>query len=307
MRLELVAWGWYMNRVRCKDAFMVTDVIVQAMPLEAAPFGAYAPSHFVRTALSLTAALPDTWAGRRCAFFLRNLVLRRLAGAPIDIEALGARMRIKPYNNISEKKVLFTPQFFDTEELAILRSFITDDFVFLDVGANAGFYALHAAAHAGRRSRIIAIEPQPEIFERLVWNIGVNRFGTVKAMACALADRAGEVTLFLDPLNMGEASIKIVGSANAPALRVPAKTMMDVIRDEGFDHVDAVKLDVQGAEDLILEPFLATAPAHLLPRLLILENSQSRWQSDLHALLRKHGYTEVARTKLNAVYTRNQN
>ncbi|MFT0892828.1 FkbM family methyltransferase [Pseudochelatococcus sp. G4_1912] len=281
---------------------MVTDVIAQAMPFEAAPFGAYAPSRFVRTALSLTGALPDTWAGRRCAFFLRNLVLRNLNNAPVDIEALGAKMRIKPYNNISEKKVLFTPQFFDAEELAILRSFITDDFVFLDVGANAGFYALHAAAHAGKRARILAIEPQPEIFERLVWNIGINRFGSIKAIACALADRAGEVTLFLDPTNIGQASIKIVGSANAPTLRVPAKTMLDIIRDERFDHVDAIKLDVQGAEDLILEPFLASAPISLLPKVLILENSESRWQADLHALLQANHYREIARTRLNVVY-----
>lgn len=281
---------------------MVTDVIAQALPSEAAPFGAYAPSRFVRAALSLTGALPDTWTGRRAAFFLRNLVLRSLAGRPLDIEALGAKMRIKPYNNISEKKVLFTPQYFDAEELAILRRYISDDFVFLDVGANAGFYALHAAAHARGRARILAIEPQPEIFDRLVWNIGVNRFGTVKAIACALADRAGEVTLFLDPSNIGQASIRIVGSANAPTLRVPAKTMLDVIRDERFDHVDAIKLDVQGAEDLILEPFLATASERLLPRLIILENSESRWQTDLHALLRNHRYREITRTRLNAVY-----
>ncbi|MGI6247156.1 MAG: FkbM family methyltransferase [Pseudochelatococcus sp.] len=283
---------------------MVTDLIAQAMPTESEPFGAYAPAPFIRSALALTGRLPDTWAGRRCAFFLRNLVLRSLAGAPLDIEALGARMRIKPYNNISEKKVLFTPQFFDAEELAILRAAITEDFVFLDVGANAGFYALHAAAHAGPRARILAIEPQPEVFERLVWNIGVNRFGTVKAIACALADRAGEVTLFLDPSNIGEASIKIVGSANAPTLRVPARTMLDVIRDEGFTHVDAIKLDVQGAEDLILEPFLALAPQSLWPRLLILENSESRWQTDLHALLGQNGFREVARTRLNVVYAR---
>lgn len=288
----------------CNDRIMVTEVFAQALPSEAAPFGAHAPSRFVRATLSLTGNLPNTWAGRRAAFFLRNLVLRSLAGRPLDIEALGAKMRIKPYNNISEKKALFTPQYFDAEELAILRRYITNDFVFIDVGANAGFYALHAAAHARGRARILAIEPQPEIFERLVWNIGVNRFGTVKAIACALADRAGEVTLFLDPSNIGQASIRIVGSANAPTLRVPAKTMLDVIHDERFDHVDAIKLDVQGAEDLILEPFLAVAPAHLLPRLIILENSESRWQTDLHALLRSYSYTEIARTRLNAVYTR---
>lgn len=281
---------------------MVIDLSAQSIPQETAPFGAHAPTSLVRAGLAVTAALPDTWLGRRCAFSLRNLVLRKLAGEPVDIEALDAKMRVEPYHNVSEKKVLFTPQYFDAEELGILRRFLVNDFVFLDVGANIGFYALHAAAHAGPRARILAIEPQPDMFERLVFNIGINRFGTIKAMACALADRAGEVTLFLDPSNSGQASIKIVGPANAPSLRVPAKTMMDVVREERFEHIDAIKLDVQGAEDLILEPFLANAPAELLPRLIILENSESRWQIDLHALLRANRYREITRTRLNVVY-----
>src|SRR3712207_8765815 len=48
-------------------------------------------------------------------------------------------------NNISEKKVLFTPQFFDPEELGILKSRLKDAFTFIDVGANIGAYSLSVA------------------------------------------------------------------------------------------------------------------------------------------------------------------
>jgi FkbM family methyltransferase len=89
---------------------------------------------------------------------------------------------------------------------------LRDDFVFLDIGANIGGYALSVAAHAGPGARILAIEPQPEVYERLVYNIRQNPFATVKALDCAVADRDGEITLFVHHDNRGESSIRIVSN-----------------------------------------------------------------------------------------------
>ena len=124
----------------------------------------------------------------------------------------------------------------------------------MDVGANVGGYSLFVAARAGGSGRILALEPQPEIFDRLTY-IRQNPFGTVKAIACAVADKTGELTLFLDPRNHGEFSVKIVSPNEADAIRVPAITLLDLLNQEHFTKVDAIKLDVEGAEDLILDPF----------------------------------------------------
>ena len=62
---------------------------------------------------------------------------------------------------------------------------------------------------------------------------------------------------------------------------------------------------VEGAEDLILEPFLAKAPPHLLPKILILENGVLRWQTDLPRLLEESGYGLRATTRQNLVFERN--
>ncbi len=53
----------------------------------------------------------------------------------------------------------------------------------------------------------------------------------------------------------------------------------------GFDRLDCVKLDVEGAEDLILEAFFRDAPRRLWPRLLIVEDAPGRWAIDLPALI----------------------
>ena len=55
----------------------------------------------------------------------------------------------------------------------------------------------------GGHGRVLAVEPQPDIFERLAYNIRQNPFGTVKALDCAVADKTGDVTLFVDMKNHG--------------------------------------------------------------------------------------------------------
>lgn len=269
-----------------------------------APFGAFAPTGLPRWVIERTRAMPDTWLARRTAFLLRRLALRSLDGAPLDVETLGARMRLHPYRNVCEKRILFTPQYFDPAEREILGSRIKPGFVFVDVGANVGAYALFVAARAGADARILAVEPQPEIFDRLVFNIRQNPFATIKAVDCAVADKPGELTLFIDPRNSGESSVKIVGSSQTQGIRVPATTLLALVQGEDFERVDAVKLDVEGAEDLILEPFLREAPETLRPSLLILEDGSGRWQIDLPALLAEKGYRLLARTRLNFVFER---
>jgi FkbM family methyltransferase len=238
------------------------------------------------------------------AFLLRRLAVRSLAGAPLDVETLGARMRLYPYNNVCEKRILFTPQFFDPEERKILESRIREGFTFVDIGANVGAYTLFVASRAGGSARILAVEPQPDIFDRLTFNISQNPFGTVKAIACAVADKTGELTLFLDPRNKGESSVKILGSGQSGSVRVPAVTLVDLLRQEGFSRVDAIKLDVEGAEDLILDPFFRDAPESLYPNLLIIEDGRGQWQADLPRLLEGKGYALIAQTRLNLVYER---
>lgn len=268
------------------------------------PFGAFAPSGFTRWVIERTRGLPGGWAGRKLSLMMRRVVTQFLKGLPLDLETFGVRMRLYPYNNVCEKRILFTPQYFDAQELKVLAGRVRPGFTFVDVGANVGWYTLFVAGKAGTSSRILAVEPQPEIFDRLTFNIRQNPFGTVKAVACAVADKAGELTLFVDPKNRGESSLKIVGSSQTDAIRVPAVTLLDLFTQEGFTHVDAVKLDVEGAEDLILDPFFRDAPASLYPSLFIIEDGRDRWQIDLPKLLESKGYRLILQTKMNLVFER---
>ncbi|MCG7391397.1 FkbM family methyltransferase [Microvirga sp. ACRRW] len=268
------------------------------------PFGTFAPTGLIRWVIDRTRGLPGSWMGRRIAMMLRRVVMRKLKGQPLDLETFGVRMRVVPDKNVCERRIIFTPQYFDLDEIKLIAARNREGFTFIDVGSNVGWYALLVARKVKTSSRILAVEPQPEIFDRLIHNIRLNPFGTIKAVDCAIADKTGELTLFLDPRNKGEASLKIVNSSQTDTIRVPAVTLLDLIRGEGFTHVDAVKLDVEGAEDLILDPFFRDATAALHPALIIIPDVPDRWQVDVPKLLQEKGYRQTLRTRMNLVFER---
>jgi FkbM family methyltransferase len=275
------------------------------LPDQSSTFGTYRPRGLVARLVSITRSSSTHWIGRRCAYLFRALGILLLRGKPVDIEANGSRMRLYPARNNAEKKLAFTPHYFDADERDFLLSVLGEDPVFIDVGADVGGYALFVAAHTGPRARILAVEPQPDIFERLIYNIRENGFSAVKALDCAVSDVDGSITLFVNPLNQGETSMRLVDAhRKARHLKVQARTLAGLLRDERMTHVDILKLDVEGAEDLILEPFFRDVPQALWPKILIVEDSPARWGVDLGRLLRDCGYTVVKRTAANLIYRR---
>ncbi len=266
-------------------------------------FGRHAPHGLVEAILEITRGSPATWGGQRRAFFLRALAIKLLRGLPLDVESLGARMRLYPANNQCEKRLLFTPHYFDAAERALLASVASDDLHFVDIGASAGAYALFMAGLAGARAKILAVEPNPVIFERLIYNIRQNPFATVKALECAVADREGEITLFLDAQNQGRTSVRI-SDAPGDTLKVPARTLKDILASEGYERMDALKIDVAGAEDVILEPFFRQAAPELWPRLILCARSSTAWSVDLERMLPAYGYREVLRSRENIGWQR---
>ncbi len=280
------------------------------MPISAdaaEPFGLYEPKGLAGLASRLARRCSRSWLQRRWAYFLRSLALGALKGRPVDVVSFGAKMRLHPQRSVSDKRLAFTPQYFDPDERALLAARLRGDFVFLDIGAGCGGYALFAAGLGGPRARILAVEPLPSAFARLAYNIGLSENLNVKALGCAALDVDGEATLFVNPVNEGESSTRIVNAdAELRPVRVQTKTLLTIAREEGFDHIDAIKLDIEGAEDLALAPFFSSAPRALWPRLVLMEYTLLRAEDGLERRLAELGFREILRTQENVAYERQE-
>lgn len=281
---------------------------MRAIPAnDLSPFGRYQPHGSLRRLLDFTQSAGGHWFGQRSALLVRRFGLRRLRARPVDVtvETLKARMRLYPFNNACEKRLLFTPQFSDREERRFIAERIAPDMTFLDIGAGCGAGSLFVALRAGPRARVLAVEPQPLLYERLVYNLRQNPAATVKALDCAVADVEGPVTLFYNPYDLAETSMRIVNVENGGgSFSAASKSLATLAHEEGIDRIDLMKLDVEGAEDLALEPFLSGEPESLWPRALILAYSPAKWDVNLLALLESRGYVRAARTRVYVMYER---
>lgn len=277
-------------------------------------FGGHVPGPLDRGVIALTSRMPDNWIGLRLAILLRRISTMRLeypAGA-LDVVRWGMRLRLHPRDNGCEKNLLFTPQMYEASELAVLSDEIAGaksqgrSFAFVDIGANVGLFSFFVAASAGSDACILAIEPEAGNFARLLFNIRSNPGVPIRAIPIALGDEAGKLMVERPGRDRGGTRTrKVLDAASGTVCqRVEARTLHRLVQDEDIDRIDAIKIDVEGSEDLILVPFFRDAPPSLWPRLLLIEDAGDAWTTDLFSFLATTGYAIAARSKLNVMLRR---
>lgn len=225
---------------------------------------------------------------------------------PVDIEISDLNFRLFFKDNYSEKKFAFTPWKYDPLELNELKASLPRDGVFVDVGTNVGLYTLFAGKHMSSQGTIMAFEPNPPTLKRLLSNLSFNIYSgqdwpQINLLDIGVADKESTLSLNVDEANLGASSIK-EGDGAGPVTTIRCRPLCDVLQEYGIRAIDVLKIDIEGAEDIALAPFLHASESSLLPKLILIENSQDVWSIDLFGLLAEKGYERVLKTRLNSVF-----
>jgi FkbM family methyltransferase len=275
-------------------------------------FGELAASAPHRMWLGLCHRDHGPWYSRLIAPLLRRQIVRH-SPLPVDLDLNGLRMRCMFRDNYSEKKFVFTPWRYDRQERQLLRQHLGKTGVFLDIGANVGIYTLTALTSPGFNGRILAFEPNPVTRERLQTNLAANNCNhddaRVQVMPIGIADSHSQFTLQLDGHNLGASSISQhnrsrLAEGQGTQVVIDCKPLLDVLETQNVRHIDVIKIDIEGAEDKAMAPYLAQAPDELLARLVIIENSQHLWQQDVFELLKQRGYQRILHNRMNSAFYR---
>ena len=125
--------------------------------------------------------------------------------------------------------------------------------VFVDVGANQGYYSLGANSRVGEDGQVFAFEPNPTMLVRLRRNVDLSQAKRIKIFESALSDVPGECLLHVppDPAMHGHASLKKQGWTGHLTATVPVCRLDDVLGDE-LARLDTIKIDAEGSELAIL-------------------------------------------------------
>ena len=143
---------------------------------------------------------------------------------------------------------------FENTERAFVEGFLRSGMVVIDVGAHHGFYTLLASEKIGPAGRVLAFEPSPRERKKLRRHLKLNQCSNVKIWDCALGREAGNADLFvIDGVQTGCNSLR-PPNAMQPTKTLPVRvaSLDECLEREGIEHVDFIKMDVEGAEMEVL-------------------------------------------------------
>lgn len=197
--------------------------------------------------------------------------------------------------NYRGKQITFYLKYF--LDLAVLKEvFLDEEYlweysdsdpkVVLDIGAHFGdsslfYHALYPDA------RIIAVEPSPENFARLVKH--VEKISNIIPVNAAVGLIDGEITLNLTKSSLGHSVVS--RGANSSSVKVSQLSIESLKKKIDIEKVDLIKFDIEGGEfGLLNNPlFLQSASAFIGE--LHFDIVSSFTESDIKDLLAINGFT----------------
>jgi FkbM family methyltransferase len=120
--------------------------------------------------------------------------------------------------------------------------------VVFDVGAGIGAETLVFSRLVGPFGRVVSIEAHPRTYERLERLCRVNRLTNVTPLQLAVSDHDGEVTIS----DLGDHLHNTVFAGDAGGIEVPARRLETIAEDLGIEHIDFLKMNIEGAERLAI-------------------------------------------------------
>jgi len=145
------------------------------------------------------------------------------------------------------REVCYTGRY-EPQETQLASRMLHEGDVFVDVGANWGYFTLAAAHWVGPSGRVLAFEPEPRLFRLLRMNVAQNALKQVQTRRLAIADRSRRV-----PFTAFVASGDNWGQSRAAHGTVvdfvaDAAALDDVLDGAGVGRVTLTKIDVEGGE-----------------------------------------------------------
>jgi FkbM family methyltransferase len=160
---------------------------------------------------------------------------------------------------------------FEPDETHFFSNIIKADDTCFDVGGNVGFFSLLMAKHA-HQGKVHVFEPIPLNAAMIRTNAKLNSFGNVTINNVAVGSGEGTVN-FSVSIDSAFSSMRATGRiAEAQSIDVPLITLDKYVERSALSRVDIMKVDVEGAEDMVLVggSALLSDPARR-PRMVLLE------------------------------------
>lgn len=155
-------------------------------------------------------------------------------------------MSLNPTEHIQQQ--LFWYGHYEKEIGDLLKRIVKPNNVFVDLGANIGYFSL-LVAHISPTSSVISFEPVTDLYQRMNDNIALNRIKNIKTVNAAVGEINEEKELFVSAAdNLGMSSFHKPENYSGNKDKVEVVTLDDWSKIAGLSQIDIIKLDIEGSE-----------------------------------------------------------
>jgi FkbM family methyltransferase len=161
---------------------------------------------------------------------------------------------------------------YEPQETVLVKNILSPGMIFVDVGANWGYFTLLAASLVGSRGRVVSFEPHPILHDLLARNVRRNNFHWVTPLRIAVADTEGVMNLagYVETdANHGISRLTTEEASHSPNYSVPTGVLESLLQSQGIGQVDLLKMDIEGAEALVLPTMKDDLARGLYKRILL--------------------------------------
>lgn len=198
------------------------------------------------------------------------------------IDCNGTRMWVRTNNGPTMDHMLANQHFGKAIHPAITN--LHEGAVVLDAGAHIGTYSLALLSHRPDLN-IIAMEPVPYNYGFLIKNRDENHALQIRPLQFALAKSQGLITLN-NLGNSGAWSAVADFATISQSMPVRCMTVTDLVNIIPFDHIDMIKLDIEGMEwDII-----STIPLDIMDDISVFDIDLHVPKDDIQTLLGSMGF-----------------
>jgi FkbM family methyltransferase len=143
---------------------------------------------------------------------------------------------------------------FEENEISFLNSFLREGDVFFDIGSNIGLFSLHASVIVGKNGRVIAFEPAPDTYKKLIQNIKLNSIKNILPLNIGLSDKTDFLKLNVSNNGYDAWNSFALLSNNYYNQKelVEVSTLDFFIQKNDISKINLIKLDVEGWELFVI-------------------------------------------------------
>ncbi|MBL0374396.1 FkbM family methyltransferase [Rhizobium sp. KVB221] len=147
---------------------------------------------------------------------------------------------------------------YEPDVTKIVQKILEPGDVFIDVGANVGYFTLLASTLVGPEGKVYAFEPDPKNIERITLHCANNGYDNVEIISRPASHCVEDVNFYFNKSSSGGNALWNPGEFfgdpefNDGYSVMKSTTLSNEFTSLGLDKVKMVKIDTEGAEHAIL-------------------------------------------------------